>query len=484
MKLEYLEKLDRSTLLDLLDLTHRFAGHEEGKLYIYEPTSEVVYKFHQSKARSKSLIGGNRSGKSATLTVEACIAASGIIPKSLEGIYPKEYIRLPAYVRLCAVDYDNGVYKILWPKVMEWLPNDLIESENKSLNIIRLKNGSEIEFMSYAQPTEKFGGTARDFVGFDEIPPPDVVRENVMRTIDRGGRVMYSFTPVIHMKDNRGRVTNNALSISTYYDSTYLRARRIVDDKSDVINERGLPWIEVFHINVYNNQHVNLEILRQEEQGMTEQERLIRVEGRFQHLAGMVYGENYDEKVHVVNSVPTDPNWPTYVFIDPHPQIPHHVSWVLVDPHGRKFVVDELKVKGGSGDLASAMLALEASRGYWVVWRAIDPLAFTPDMTTGKSLAQDLAELGLEVRPGSKDKYTGIYRTKEALDGRELFFFDRCEGHRWEITHYIWAGDDPLKKNDHYMENVRRAMTAELPFIDRAEYLMSVGRAPRVRLLG
>lgn len=476
---EKLTGMDRNGLLDLLDLTDSIATDKENKLDIYQPNSEVITKFHASPARNRSIISGNRGGKTAALCVEAVIKATGIIPDSLKGIYPEKRLRVPSIVRICAVDYDNGVYKIVEPEVKKWLPKDIIAEQNKSMHVIKLKNGSVIEFMSYAQPIPKFGGTARDFVGYDEIPPPDVVKENVMRTIDRGGDQVYSFTPVLHERDDgRGITTNNALAIAHYYDNIYLKCRRMVDPHTDTINEDGFKWIEIFHIDVFENPHINTDVLLEEMQAMSKKDINVRVKGRFEHLAGLVYGQEYDESTQLARHYKHDPDWPVYVAIDCHPKVAHHVTYVSVNPRGEAFIVDEIQIQGTVGELASAMAAVESYKKYWVVWRLIDALSKTPDPITGSNFGRELAALGYPARIGSKDVYTGIYAVKDAFKGHKLFVCEDVIGHRWELAHYIWQGDKPIDRGDHFMENLRRIMILNPLYMDKKLYLLDTMGAP------
>lgn len=473
-------QFNRNQLLALLEETEALAQPEEGKLLSYVANSEVMRKFHESPARIRSIISGNRGGKTAALCVEAAIKGTGIIPYSLRGVYPEARCeRIPAAIRLNAVDYEDGVKKIVWPELRKWLPRDSIAQDyNNQSHTVRLKNGTLIEFMSYAQTIEKFGGVARDFVGFDEIPPVDVVKENMMRTIDRGGDVVYSFTPVLHEKDEKGGATNNALAIASYYDNVYLKAGRMVtaDPPADVCNEHGFKWIEVFNIDVFKNVHINLDVLNEEMQTMTEQDQNVRVKGKFQHLVGLVYGAEYDEGKHLARFYEHNTDAPVYVAIDIHPNFkkyPHHVTYVSVDKGGRLFVCAELQVRGVVGELASVMEAIETKRDYWVVRRIIDPLANSLDPITGSSFAVELGRLGYPCENASKDMVGGILAVKEQLLANNLFFIDDCMGHRWELMHYVWAGHKPIDRDDHYMENLRRLVLLKPIWIDRVQHILA-----------
>lgn len=75
----------------------------------------------------------------------------------------------PVRGRIVAVDFDNGVEKIVLPEIAKWMPPSYLlkgsweESYHKSLRTLTLTNGSTVEFMSYDQDTDKFAGTSRHF---------------------------------------------------------------------------------------------------------------------------------------------------------------------------------------------------------------------------------------------------------------------------------------------------------------------------------
>lgn len=468
-----IDSLSREELLELLEATSSAALPDESKLSLYVPTSEVIKKFHSSTSKLRALLSGNRGGKTATLCVETVIRTTGLVPKTLDHIYPKEKIRLPCYARLVGVDFSSGIEKILRPELLKWLPREMIHSTSDSLRVITLYTGSKIEFMSYDQEREKFGGTSRQLVGFDEVPPPDIFRENQMRVADAGGDLILGFTAVPEYKDNRGRVTSNAESIAFFNKEVYQRASRVVDEKSDTSRD-GFPGYECFHHNSLRNVHINLLALKEWADTLPEKERLSRIEGKFSHLVGLVYGDVYDETKHVVDDFPIPEDWPVFVAIDPHLNVkrtPHHVSFMTVDPHNRKIICDELKVAGTIDELAREILRLKHERSYWILFYLIDPIASTNDPITGSCIANELTQREIApLLPGSKDMMTGIANTKEAFREDTLHIFKSCKGHRWELAHYVYAGEKPLDKDDHFCENLRRLILRRPFFIDKQMY--------------
>ena len=55
---------------------------------------------------------------------------------------------------------------------------------------------SLLGFKTYDQGRKRWQGTSKDVIWFDEEPPEDVYAEGQMRTLDKGGITMLSFTPL------------------------------------------------------------------------------------------------------------------------------------------------------------------------------------------------------------------------------------------------------------------------------------------------
>ena len=120
--------------------------------------------------------------------------------------------RFPAEGRAVAVDIEDGIKKILIPEFQKWIPVKYLkhgswdESYDKAARVLTLTNGSFLEFMSYEQEMEKFAGTSRHFVFFDEEPPEDIFNECLMRLVDTDGDYWISMTPLIEMSWIKDRI--------------------------------------------------------------------------------------------------------------------------------------------------------------------------------------------------------------------------------------------------------------------------------------
>jgi len=75
------------------------------------------------------------------------------------------------------------VDKIILPLYKQWLPKTYLingsweQSYSRERHVLTLNNGSFVEFMSQDQDLDKFAGSSRHFVHFDEECPKSVFQE-------------------------------------------------------------------------------------------------------------------------------------------------------------------------------------------------------------------------------------------------------------------------------------------------------------------
>ena len=128
----------------------------------------------------------------------------------------------------------------------------------------------------------------------------------------------------------------------------------------------------------------------------------------------------------------------------------------------------------------------QKAQQYRIVRRLADPATFIEDKHTGKSLATMLSDYGLNYLPASKARTAADRRLSDALDFQkigdnfvvtpELYFFETCPVHIYEISHWRWqewkgkTGEDRDKKeakvdkDDHGIENLGRCLLQEPVF--------------------
>jgi phage terminase large subunit-like protein len=165
-----------------------------------------------SKEKIVCVLGSNRAGKSEIIAVDAQIRGTGLIPEILKDEYPQEFIR-GGEAWLCGLDFVS-LMGIVKKKIDKFLPNRMNAGYNKENKIQRYTNGFEVQYRSCDQGREKFQGTSKTYLSFDEEPPADVYDEGYMRTVDCSGIIRLAFTP---MK-----------GLSWAYKTIYQKAHRVV----------------------------------------------------------------------------------------------------------------------------------------------------------------------------------------------------------------------------------------------------------------
>jgi phage terminase large subunit-like protein len=146
-------------------------------------------------AKGRQLLGGNRAGKTVAGVCEDVMWLTG--QHRFREVPPP-----PIRGRIIAVDFNQGVDKIILPELAKWIPPSLLingsweDSYSSRLRTLTLSNNSFVELMSYEMDLEKFAGTSRHFIHFDEEPNQAIFNENMARLVDTGGSWWMTMTPV------------------------------------------------------------------------------------------------------------------------------------------------------------------------------------------------------------------------------------------------------------------------------------------------
>lgn len=536
-----IDNLSREEMLEMLDSLDDEADEEtqilECRLYLYKPNHEVALELHKDRANIVMAGGGNRSGKTTTGIIDVMIRLTGIIPKALVNEYPKEKLFHPQHGRIVSTDFPNGIDKVIIPLflgVRSWFPQSMIVSwDSKSRTMqIRNINGtiSTIEFMSYDQDVEKFQGTSRHFILYDEEPPKSIRDECKMRVFDVDGQEIFCMTPTKGMSwtfddlfERRGREVSFKIDTRLAKGKISDPVMLVGEPDTDIIIPDGDPDIHFFNFFSKHNPNINQDRVEKEAGKMGEEEKSMRMYGHYISFTGQVFNE-YDEKIHMVKNVFEIPgDWPRYMALDPHPRTPHAILYIAVDSMGRKWAYDEIWTEKGCsyrklamvilksefyqvpenklefGDFSEDMVKIIQQNGIlrlaepikfkrpWVVRRLIDPSALIENPATRTTLANDLISMGIgNFFPGSKDLSRGILQVKEALSVPEIFFFPHLTRTRFEFRRYVWADytinpekrnpqQKPKDKDDHMMENLRRLIVDDIRYVTREIYTEDLG---------
>lgn len=232
-------------------------------LYDYKPSPKQE-AFHKLPQKARLYVGGNRSGKSLGSTIEGIWWVTKTHPwrKLPEG---------PIRGRVVAVDFLNGVDKIILPLWKQWLPKKYLingsweESYSRERHVLTLNNGSFVEFMSQDQDLDKFAGSSRHFIHFDEECPKTIWQECLARLVDTNGDWWMSQTPVQGME--------------WILDDVYIPAKE------------GTKDIGIVEASMEDNPSLSREAIDRYMESLSEEERLVRRNGQYVHLGGAVFPE-------------------------------------------------------------------------------------------------------------------------------------------------------------------------------------------------
>jgi phage terminase large subunit-like protein len=411
----------------------------------YQPHEKQVI-FHKSQTHGRQFLGGNRSGKTVAGINEDIMWALG---KHLYTDLPKP----PIFGRIVTVDFKNGANDIIIPQLKQWIPpSELKEgswdaSYNGKLNVLTLRNGSQIEIMSHEQSVEKFAGVPRHWTHFDEEPPKDIFKECLARLVDYNGRWWMTMTPVDGM--------------TWTFD--------------DIFEKRNTPLITVVEVDIEDNPYLSKEGREALMAGYDEDEVKIRGRGRYIAISGLVF-KWYDPELHVVAAgVPDSKNWEHYYSLDAGYNNPTAVLWHAVNRRSGAVVTYHEHYRREWTVEQHAKYLLEEERkfreNYEIIpfLRIADPAIKQRQQVTGLSIQIEYANHGINFATGAKrDVNAGLDKMNNYLRLGKWFITEDCPNLQKEMRKYRRAQyatsklreknnpqEQPQKKDDHAIDSTR-----------------------------
>lgn len=358
----------------------------------YKPHSKQEM-FHQAvDKRVRLYIGGNRSGKSTAGVVEDIWYLTKRHPY-------RSFSARPVAGRIVSVDFNNGIKKIIIPMLKQWIPpselrggnwTDAYDSGDRTLNF---DNGSFVELMSYDQDIDKFAGTSRDFVHYDEEPPKDIYTECQMRLIDRKGSSWLTMTPVEGM--------------TWVFDDLYEKG------------VAGHDRIEVIEVGIEENPYLDQEEAEAVMEGLDENERMARAQGKFVQLGGLVY-KKFDPKIHVIPAIDPkefhDAKFKHYASMDHGFNNPTSWHWHVVNYDNEVITFDEHYERERIVEYHAAVVHdRERAHGRIPNLRVGDPAIAQRNGATGTSIQTEYAIKGVGIALGDNNVLTGVAKVNEYL---------------------------------------------------------------------
>lgn len=416
----------------------------------YDP-HEKQRLFHQSHAKKRLYIGGNRSGKTTAGVAEDIWYLTGVHP--FKRVYEP-----PVAGRVIGVDFLRGVKTILIPQFQRWLPPSYLiggswsrsfDSESRTLH---LANGSTLEFMSYEQDTDKFAGVPRHFTHYDEEPPKHIYDECQARLIDYNGDAWFTMTPVEGM--------------TWVYDELYLPGTE---------SKRGIQVVEA---DMTDNPYINQAGVANFLDGLDADARAQRERGKFVQLGGLVF-KRFSPQTHVVSYEVPPLDWEWYASLDHGWNNPTCWLWHAVSPEGNVITFWE---EYGSEKLVSewAQIFHKINKGFKREPDIIvgDPAIKQTTAHLGTSIQTEYSQHGVYVMPGNNDVSAGVNQMQDYLktdpDSGKPFWVvtENCSNLIREMQRLrwrTWAGrkaqyeNNPQeqihKKDDHAPDSARYFFT-------------------------
>lgn len=452
---DIMQKEDREIIARILEIEReekrRYDCRAIERYNVGEKVHHKQLEFHKSKKRNRWVFGGNRSGKTECGAVECLWILRGIHP------YRKNVKNAVGWACTVTNEVQREVSqaKILRYLNPEWIERITMQEGSKDfpaegvIDTIYLKNVfggiSKLTFKSYEQGREKFQGASLNFVWFDEEPPKDIYEECLMRVLDQKGDLFSTMTPL--------------KGLTWVYDDIYL-------------NPRGDEEIFTISMEWEDNPFLPKDEVERMKGILSEDNLEARRFGRFMPNSGLVYPE-FDTSVHVIEPFTLPKEWESGVSIDPGLRNPLSCHFYYRDYDGNVYVAYEHYESGKSVEYhAEKILAIAKEIGWTLgsdgrLNALIDSASNQRTLSGEKSVAELFYDHGIQVNTKvNKDLFTGISKVRELFSKRPpaVFVFKNCVNFIREIKGYSWGNQDqPIKRDDHAMDEFRYYVMAHLP---------------------
>lgn len=437
-------------------LAERDRDKQENKIRYYNPaclfhfpkrcpsdcTQSKHLDFHKSRAKTRFFVGGNSSGKSYGGMAE-------MIMRMCFKTHPYNGLALPhpAFHRIEFESFRN-LESYYLPLLKEWVPRSMLignswsDAYNVKFNILKLKNGDLIDFLSFDIEISKFESSTIHDIWADEKMPEDVYDANLSRLLRTDGYLWNTVTPINGMPWLMTRVWG-------------------LDE----------PDIKTWLVDMDENPYISAESKKRVLEQMSPEEREARKSGRPMQFQGIVYPE-IQESVHISTKKP-EPFWPIYFCLDAHTRKAAFGCWIAIDPGEGAYVIDEMEMKGTPQELAHHIFHKEYEIRRWIGggpfrgvqkrWIDLSAIVQDSEIQMGYDLLAEFSKLGLSFSKANRSNvgYT-IVKNYLAYDklkpigpfNKPMLYF--CKGRvpktYFSMTHILYddykhrQGKDPKEK--------------------------------------
>lgn len=462
--LEQLNRLPEEERLAALEL---LMEKRKAKSFIkyFEPWSEQAEALPHFTDDIKifGLLGGNRSGKT---ILGAFIAVAWALGKEYFKDEPAwQWVKdlpipsgRPRNIWIVGLDF-NVLRDVLWHEKLRFgknhppfLPDDgsVTRFSDKEFQVF-FANGSIITGKSADSGREKFQGASIDLVWIDEECDKDVFDECFMRTLDCGGKLLLTLTPLTDMDSG----VRDPWVFDLYEDW----AKGDTSSFFANLSTLNSPFLSAKEKDI---------LLKQVENDPLRDARLY---GKFVRRSGLVYPQWKRERYLYRESYIPE-SWQRIVTIDPAATGVTAALWIAVSPSNDYYIYKEYYEK----DLVVSQHVkniLFRCGGEKIDWWILDPYwGRQRNAETHKTGQQLFIESGLkDIRlPEIGDDDFALLASREYINATitpnsrhpKVFITDGLPNFEFEISHYTWdrfskgeqkgqTKEKPRKRNDHLL---------------------------------
>lgn len=459
--LEQLQKHSPEEALALLELLSKKREEERFIAYWqpYDKQAEAIRGF-TSELKLFGILGGNRSGKT---ELGAAIAVAWCLGKEFfQGEPAWEYIKDlpipagPCNVWVVGLDFPT-LRDVIWGQKLRsgrnhpaLLPRDKAICVPKDGDFqVNFANGSQLTCKSADSGREKFQGASVDLVWIDEECEVAIYDECYQRTLDCGGKILLTLTPLTDI--NSGVRTPWVFDLYEEW-------------------KRGNKEYRFCQLSFLDNPFVpENEKQRAITKWAGDVEERARLYGEFVRRSGLVY-PMWDESKHIVKPFSIPAYWPRVVSIDPAAGGITAGLWAAISPRNEIFLYKEYYEKDQIVSDHAKNIKIRTAGDPVDIWLLDPKWGSQRNAETHKSGAQLYREAGIPVRLPDVGEDYGLNVSREYLNGSTvansrhpgIYIFEGLEEFKSEIKHYTWdffqAGemkglskDKPRKRHDHLM---------------------------------
>jgi phage terminase large subunit-like protein len=360
----------------------------------------------------KALIAANRSGKT------YCVAADDVIqliPDELVPLHLAEYKKWhqPIQIWVGAPKLSNHestlipLFRKLIPKAALLEGSFAKSFRRQPTPIITLANGSTVTFKTYEMDLDAWASAEVHRIHWDEEPNGENGRalrsEARARLVSTDGEEVIGMTPL--------------LGFSWVHDDVWL-----VRDTD--------PLVSVVQMEMEDNPFNSAEAIAKYAEGLTDEEKRMRLKGEFVHLGGLFF-EEFDRNRHVTKAITPDhlKGQEIVVIIDPGSER-SGVAWMAFDKENRGLVFDQyfphkVTVPTIAAEIKDRNKAwgLKQEPDY-----VIDPSARNENVINADKVEAAFQREGIYPEWGQNNRAAGILEIKRRLQARppRLLFAENC----------------------------------------------------------